>query len=420
MSLDSKKDIFLWGAATAAHQVEGHQDNNWSAVEASKAKEWMAEAERRYQNLPNWPDISSQALDTSNYISGSAADHYHLYKDDINLMKEIELNSYRFSVEWSRIEPSPGVFDREATDHYRSLLKELDGAGIEPFVTLHHFSEPKWLEEYGGWHGGKFPELFSRFVNYIASELGSYINFYTTINEPESYMISRYLDSPLWPGWPRQEKSYRRYLKARKELIRAHELAYQAIKSTQSDAQVGIAHGVVWFEPYNRWVAPLVWWLDRDGGSGKYGQFSQDFIAVQYYMRHIVRPKFAHPMDWAEMPNEGPRTDMGWEVYPHGLYELTQRLKRYNLPIYITENGIADSSDSQRAEYIDSHIRALNRSIADGADIKGYFYWSLLDNYEWSSGFWPRFGLVEVDYRTNARRIRDSAYKYRDIIRSYS
>lgn len=423
-SKDSFPNGFLWGAATSAHQVEGHQYNDWNEWEPDHAHDWMREAEQRSRHLPSWQRIKSEVRDPANYISGEAVDHYNRYPEDIEIMKSLGLNSYRFSIEWSRVEPRPGEFDSEAIEHYKQVLLTLREAGIEPFVTLHHFTNPVWLEDAGGWHGRDFPALFERYAGKVIQELGDLSAFWLTFNEPESYMISRYFNSPiwLWPGWPHQEFSLRRYFRARRQFIKAHKRAYTIMKRHYTQARVAYGHGIVWFEGENWWSGLLAKALDRNGGTGKYSKTKryQDFLAVNYYLRVLIKIGFSFPFSWAKVPLGDKPSDNGWEIYPEGLYKLTQKLKKYSLPIYVTESGIADDRDELRADFIRSHVEVIDRSIRDGADIRGYFYWSLLDNYEWSNGFWPRFGLVEVDRTTQQRYIRDSAYAYRDIIQSTS
>ncbi|MEX0748542.1 MAG: glycoside hydrolase family 1 protein [Candidatus Saccharimonadales bacterium] len=416
---DSQSRDFLWGAATAAHQIEGHQRNNWTEWEKDHIEDWMATAESRYGDIPAWPKVKTQAEERSNYINGLACDHFRRYPEDIALMQELELNSFRFSIEWSRIEPKPGKFDKAAVEHYRQVLLALHEAGITPFVSLHHFSDPTWLEAAGGWHGREFPELFARYARYVSTELGDLVEFWATFNEPESYLISRYLGSPLWPGWPHQEKSFLKYLLARRRFVAAHKAAYRVMKRQRPLAQIGFTHSIVLFEAGNWWLKPVAWALDYNGGSGKFRHTkgAQDFLGVQYYTRAHFRARVARLRQWEVPAPAEQRSDFGWEIYPEGLYKITQKLKRYGLPMYITENGIADAEDKRRADFITRHVAAMQRSMADGADIRGYFYWSLLDNYEWSTGYWPRFGLVQVDRQDQKRTIRTSAYVYRDIIR---
>ena len=416
MKRQQRNDKFLWGAATAAHQVEGHQHNSWSVWEQSHIDDWIKVAERRYRGLPNWERIKSDVCSRDNYNSTIAADHYNRYREDIGIMKEIGLNSYRFSIEWSRIEPERDEFSQEGIEHYREKLKSLREDGLEPFVSLHHLTDPVWLEDTGGWRGKDFPALFTRYAEKMVEELGDLVTFWVTFNEPESYLIARYLGAPVWPGWPHQDFNPLHYLQARRRSIQAHVAAYRAIKSVAPDAQISYTHSVVWLETWSWWLKPIKLVIDSMLGVRKYRahQAEQDFLGVQYYSGGVVRPKLAHPRTWVD--TDTVISDFGWPVYPDGLHHITQALKRYGKPIYITENGIADSADTKRADFIRDHVAAVRRSIDDGADIRGYFYWSLLDNYEWSTGYWPQFGLVHVDRETQARTIRGSAYAYRRII----
>lgn len=412
-----KSTHFLWGVATAAHQVEGSQENDWSIWESQNASRMSEIARTKYADLPNWSEIKSAINSDANYISGTCADHFHRYPEDIAIMKRLKINSYRFSIEWSRIEPEPGEFDAEALTHYREVVSDLQDAGITPFITLHHFTNPVWLEDHGGWHGASFPDLFARFVAYVVENLAVDVKYFVTINEPESYLISRYLDSPIWPAWPNQERSLRRYHLARKNYIQAHKLAYAVIKRHIPGAQVGFSHGIVWFE--GRGLSDLLArLLNRHGGTGLYRKLAdtQDFLGLQYYMRNIIRISWSHPLSWSKMPDAQKQSDVGWEIYPEGLSRILRKLKKYRFPIYITENGIADSHDALRGEFITRHVDVVAQACKDGVDVRGYFYWSLLDNYEWSSGHWPQFGLVAYDPVSKARKIRQSAWVYRSII----
>lgn len=420
MNNNTKKPAhFLWGAATAAHQVEGNQHNDWSIWEIENASRMREIACKKYADLKNWEEIKPAVESEANYISGAGADHFNRYPEDIAIMKRLKIDSFRFSIEWSRIEPRPGEFDEAALVHYRDVITQLLDAGITPFITLHHFTNPPWLEDHGGWHGSNFPHLFARFASYVAENLAIDVQYFVTFNEPESYMISRYLDSPIWPAWPNQERSLRRYHLARRNFIRAHKLAYTAIKRHLPNAQVGFSHGVVWFEGsgLSGLCARL---LDHYSGTGLYRKLhgAQDFLGLQYYMRNIIRISWSNPFSWPKMPTSDEPSDFGWEVYPEGLSHILRKLKAYQLPIYITENGIADSHDTMRGDFIARHIEVVDEARKNGIDVRGYFYWSLLDNYEWSTGHWPQFGLVAYDPVSKARKIRQSAWTYKSIIQA--
>jgi beta-glucosidase len=383
-------NAFLWGAATSAHQVEGHAIHN----------DWW-EWEKRTAGIER---------------SGKAADHYNRFREDFALAQQLRHNAHRFSIEWSRIEPAQGKFHRGATDHYRQVLMDLRERNMKTFVTLHHFTNPLWLARRGGWTHKETPELFKRYTHYIVQHLGDLVDFWITINEPMVYATQSYWEK----RWPPQERSIRKMWKVIRRMARAHRLAYRTIHQTYPDARVGIAKHLVAYLPErigqidDQVVARAEdWWFNHYFFS-LIGN-AQDFIGVNYY---FARKKRVHvfPPTISNLPWGGPTTDMGWPIAPHGLTHVLLHMKRYGKPIYITENGLADADDSRRANFIRDHLRAVEKAQAAGADVRGYLHWSLLDNFEWSEGFAPRFGLVEVDYKTLKRSIRPSAYVYKAII----
>ena len=360
---------FLWGAATSAHQVEGGNFNSWSKWEKSQKK----------------------------YISGKACDHYNRFKQDFDLAKSLNHNAHRFSIEWSRIEPVEGKINQGAIEHYREVLIALKERGIEPFVTLYHWPLPQWLAEKGGWLHPKAPYYFDRYVKIISENLFDYVNFWITINEPNVYASNSYLKG----NWPPQKKNVFKYLKVLKNLAEAHKLAYRSLHLIDLECQVGIAKNNIYFERI-----PFISYFWNKYFLNKIKNY-QDFIGLNYYFHSRL---FGNK-------NESV-TDMGWEIYPKGIYYVLKKLKKYNKPIYITENGLADAKDDKREDFIKDHLFWIHKAIKEGVDVRGYFYWSLLDNFEWSDGFWPKFGLIEVDYKTLERKIRPSAYKYAEICKN--
>lgn len=416
---------FLWGAATAAQQVEGNLDNDWTAWEASVADKLASTAESRLaKEVPSWEAIHSQASDPANYISGVTDDHYVRYQEDFALMKQLGLNSYRLSVEWARVEPEYGHFDSQAIDHYVAMVSSLRKLGIEPLVTLHHFTNPRWLEEHGGWHGNEVAKSFSRYAETVAKAFGNKVKYYVSINEPGSYLLMRYLGGGAWPEWPKIAMNPSLGYRYLKNVSRAHREARAAIKAVNPEAQVGMAHGLLDYQLGRR--DPLSWimkqLLDYCPDIYLMNRLKKDldFIGVNYYMRMVVKSGLSSPAAWGQKWNgKDPQNDMGWGIYPEGLYNVTQRVSKYHLPLLITENGIPDASDKQRGKFISDHLEQALRSRDDGADIRGYFYWSLLDNYEWSEGFWPKFGLIEVDRTTQKRTLKPSALSYSELIRGY-
>jgi beta-glucosidase len=403
---------FLWGAATSSHQVEGGQHNDWSEWEKKNADRLAAES-RHYDN-PYWERFAEQAADPKNYLSGDACDQYHRYEEDFNILRDLHLDAYRFSIEWARIEPEEGTFDQEAIEHYRNVIAALRTRNIEPFVTLWHWTLPLWLSEKGGTASKEFPMYFERYAKTIADTLGTEIRYWITLNEPDVQTSFAY----LLGQWTPERKNIFLAIRAYRNLVQAHNRAAIAIQKIIPDAQVGISKHQVYFEMARPTLINKVIKFAADWPWNFYflNQIDahQDFIGMNSYQRKIVN----NGLDVAgsgidpEKDKDRIQTEFGWEYSPTSIYGALMELKRYGKPIYITENGIADSTDELRPRFIRDSLAAIHHAIEDGMDIRGYFYWSLLDNFEWDKGFWPRFGLVHVDYATQKRTIRDSARLY--------
>ncbi|MDO8560721.1 MAG: glycoside hydrolase family 1 protein [bacterium] len=402
---------FLWGSATSAHQVEGNTKNDWTEWEFRNAKRLAIEAAKK-----TWPEYINNAypnpLRAENYISGKACDHYNRFKEDFDMAKSLGHNAYRFSIEWSRIEPEEGKFDEKEIEHYRQVIRALKERGIEPFVTLWHWTLPLWVRDFGGVESKKFIVHFERYVRYVVLRLGSDVIFWMTLNEPTSVIAAAYTAGK----WPPQKRNIIAALRVFRRLACAHRRAYRAIHEVQANAQVGFGNVLHFFEAYNVWN-PLDWisvfvskfftnqyffWLT--------GKDAHDYIAIQNYFHNRI----AFP--WRLKNNNEKVSDMGWELYPESLYYILKEWEKLKRPIYITENGLADARDNDRAWFIREAFKNISRAIQEGADVRGYFYWSLLDNFEWDKGFWPRFGLVEVNFKTLERKIRPSALEYKKII----
>lgn len=404
--------MFFWGAATSAHQVEGENKNDWSEWEKKNAAQL---AEKAKQNPPKggWPVYISvgiaSPLNPENYISGAACDHYNRYEEDFEMAKSLGHNAHRFSIEWSRIEPEQGKFDEQEIEHYRNVVKALRARGIEPFVTLWHWPLPLWAARMGGWKKRRMAKYFARYAEHIIRALRNEVTYWITLNEPEIYAKNSYLTGKC----PPQKHSILAYFKTLRNLARGHRYAYRIIKKTNQNAMVGIAKNNIYFDasPKNiidRTLKSIAdrWWnrhfLDKI-------KDTQDFIGLNFYFRNRIHYGFG---------KEENRTvsDTGWELYPEGIYHVLKDLARYRLPIIVTENGIADARDAHRAQFIKETIGHLLRAKKEGVDVRGYLHWALLDNFEWAKGFWPRFGLIEMNYRTMERRIRKSAHEYARLI----
>lgn len=391
---------FLWGTATAGHQIEGNNKNcDWWEYEQS------ARRERRV--FPLEPSLE-------------ACDSYNRYEEDFDLAAQMNNSCIRLGIEWARIEPHEGEFSDEEIEHYRKVLKAAKDRGLKTFVTLHHFTSPIWFANKGGWHKFKNAKLFQRYAKKIAEELNEYIDFYLTINEPQVYSLLGYKGVYDWDNnavarWAPAKDNYFLSLINQLTFMRGHCLAYQAIKEVRPAAQVGIVKNISWYETDKYF--PKFW----DQIAVKILNFTVrsfflvplqkylDFIGLNYYFTNrLINFKIQNPNDYT--------TDMGWWINPSGLEGVLSSLKAFNKPIYITENGLADSEDKLRKRFIRDHLIAVSRAIKHGADVRGYMHWSLIDNYEWHHGFWPRFGLVEIDRENGLKRSpRGSFYYYAGI-----
>ncbi len=392
---------FLWGAATASYQVEGGIENC----------DWAKAA--REGRVP---------------VCGRACEHYTRFEEDFDMAKNLGHNAHRFSVEWARIEPMQGQFDEKEIEHYREVLKALQVRGITPFVTLWHFTLPLWFSESGGFERKDSPEIFARYCAFVVERLGDLCSNFSTINEPSVYGSNGWLRGS-WPPFKRfaltdlvaitnSGRSYEGkptkglspvflWMRVMKNLAKGHNRAYEEIKKVRPNTNINFVHHVIVFDsnwnPFNKLKAFIANWqwthVFMKRTKGHY-----DSIGLNYYFY----TKFGDKRQWR-------KTDMDWNFAPDRIYDALMILKRYKKPIYISEAGLADATDSGRAEYITKQVDAAWRAIQNGVDIKAHIYWSLLDNYEWALGFEKRFGLVEVDYNTLERKPRPSAYVYKAI-----
>ena len=394
---------FRWGSATAAHQVEGHLVNNWTVHEAANGLEQ----------------------------SGAACDHWNRWREDFQLLSNLGLNSYRFSIEWSRLEPREGVWDDEPLERYSNMVDDLVARGIRPVVTLHHFSHPAWWEEKGGFAKQENIGAFVAYCERVFEALSDRVDTWVTINEPTVFSIMGYALGMFPPG----KRSLRSTLRVMRHLLSAHGHVYAALKKKQPEAQIGMAKNVTLFDPKNRW-SPIDWPLARLlerlwNGAWRTGiqhgrmfftdipeaKGSLDFVGLNYYthvltglslpaLRNMRFPKRRHEVF----------TEFGYPMYAEGLRRAIEFLAPLNVPIEITENGVADANDALRGEHLKRHLWVLSRALADGYDVRSYHHWSLLDNFEWAEGYSMRFGLHHVDFETQQRTLRQSGDLYRNIV----
>jgi beta-glucosidase len=439
---------FLWGAATSAYQIEG-------AVEADGRRPSIWDVQCRTPGLVR-----------DGHRGDVATDHYHRYRDDVALMKSLGLRAYRFSVAWPRVQPTgSGPVNEPGLDFYRHLVDELLGAGIAPVLTLYHWDLPQALEDAGGWPARDTAYRFAEYASIVFGALHDRVSMWATLNEPWCSALLGYADSSHAPGHTDPTEATR----AIHHLNLAHGLAVTAMRQIDPRPQQGIVlnlqpihavgpdpdgiladgvrrtdgvHNRVWTEPlFNaRYPSDVVDDLGAFGGlpveDGDLEIIAQplDWLGINYYNDDLLRAEpgatIGHTPGLVGVAGVDPgpgATDIGWPITPDGL-----RLLLVNLdasypglpPIYITENGAAYDDpvidgavdDSRRIAYLDAHLRAVRAAIDEGVDVRGYFEWSLMDNFEWSHGYHMRFGMVHVDYDTLARTPKDSAYWYREVI----
>lgn len=402
---------FLWGVATSAHQIEGGQHNQWSVWELENAKALAAQSSYQFDDLSNWPEVKRSAQTPSNYVSGRATEHYARFAEDISLVRKLNLNAFRFSIEWSRVQPEQGAWDAGAVKHYKEVLAELKKQGIEPMVTLFHFTLPVWFTEMGGFEKRANVTFFVEFAERILSELGGTIRYVITINEPEIYASQSYLEAK-WPPQVQNRAQYRRVLA---NLAFAHNTIAKKLHAASRRYRVSVAKNSAYIYPGDDSAlsvrAAAVMQYQRDDMFLRKVIKQCDFLGVNYYFSERVYGYRVHNPD--ERLN-----DLGWDMQPQYLERALERLsEKYKKPIIVTENGLADASDEDRQWWLMQTILAMQRAMRSGVELLGYFHWSLTDNFEWDKGYWPRFGLYAVDYRTMERTPRPSAVWFAKVLK---
>jgi beta-glucosidase len=406
---------FMWGVATASHQIEGGNTNNWSAFEPRSK---------------------------SGQLSGDACDHWNRKEQDIQLIKDLNVSHYRFSIEWSRIEPQQGIWDDDAIQWYSDLVDQLLAKGIQPMATLHHFTHPLWWDEKGGFEKEDNVDDWVRFCVKMFEALSDRVDWWCTINEPAVFASMGYVLGEFPPG----ERSFKKTRIVSTNLMIAHARCYQTLKSMTHGkrAHIGLVKNINLFDPYRRWnplhrfqarlldgMFNLCWIKGLMTGRFKAPSAlrskkipglkgSSDFIGVNYYTHLLATPFMPTKVDidplirpWEE------RTDFRYPMYAEGLRRAFDMVSCLNLPIIVTENGVADDDDDMRPEHVRRHLQITGEAIADGMDIRGFYHWSLMDNFEWAEGYDQRFGLYHVDFETKERTLKESGVLYSEIVKAH-
>ena len=426
--IDVKKIIFpksfFWGTATASHQVEGDcTNNNWFKWESSI-------------------DDNGNPRIKDNQTSGLACDHWNRYNDDISLIKELGVTYYRLSLEWSKIEVEKDTFNEDVLNHYSDVIDSLIKNQIVPVITLHHFTNPIWFDDMGGFEKEGNIDHFISFCEIVFNRYSDRVKDWCTINEPEVYSVMGYFAGVFPPG----EKNPQLAVEVLKNLLVAHTKVYHILKKLPNGAEskIGIVKNIMQFDPYRRWN--LLDWMVcsivnkiyngialsylKTGKINVYYPFfvkmkycyndaakATDFFGLNYYSHNHLKFKL-NSKEFFENKffDNDIMTDMPYVIYPEGLYRAIKSAEIVGKPIIITENGVADHKDDRRALYIERYIYAMNRAMQEGSDVRGYFYWSLMDNFEWAEGYDMKFGLYEVDFTTQNRRLREGSRKFIEIV----
>jgi beta-glucosidase len=422
---------FLLGASSSAFQTEGGLDNNWT--------DW---------ELATWPDGTPHIKNGDR--AGRAADSWNLWPDDVAALEKLGANSYRLSLEWSRLQPNEGEWDEAAAAHYREVLKGLRAKGINPFVTLYHFALPRWFAAKGGWEWDGAQAAFESYSEHAALAFGDLVDDWTTVNEMNVVVVEGYLSGRMPPGVQDAKRAVRVYA----TLLKAHAASVGALRrldTTDADGDgratwVGIAHYVQIFQAASAAsLDPFIAGQSDDftnevplraaktgriqivfpgeieideAFEGLKGSF--DYLGINFYARTFVRADLADPALAKHYVPEGrPTNDAGLDLYPEGFYRVLKRYAAWGWPVVVLENGVSDADDSLRPQYLRAHLYALQRAVAEGADIRGYHHWSLTDNFELTEGFSSRFGLFAVDFTDPAlkRTARPSVQVFREAAR---
>jgi beta-glucosidase len=395
---------FLWGCATSAYQVEG----------GNLHSDW-------------WQFEHSGGIVTGD-SAAIACDHYRRFREDFVLLRELHNNAHRLSVEWSRVEPVSGEFDARELDHYREVLQHLRALGLVPMVTLHHFSSPTWFARRGGWAAPGAETAWLRFVGVVARALGDLVSFWCTLNEPNVYAYQGWVAGEFPPGRRGDRAGMYRVLQ---NMRRAHSSAYELLHGLTPGAAVGLAH--------ERWLlkpADAASRSDRDAVSSadvlmerwplesgrlvRVVESPGDYIGLNHYSGGLVAadPDVSGGRIRCFNPPGLHESDLGWVIEPRWLRDCLEELRGLDRPIYITENGLAAEDDARRSEFLRGMLSELHEAVSSGIDVRGYFHWSSLDNFEWSRGYSAPFGLIRVDWATQERTVKPSGLLYGRIART--
>jgi beta-glucosidase len=415
--MESKKynfpEDFLFGTATSAYQIEGHNYNN------------------------DWYEFEQNPRNTAHgETAGISTDHWNRYLEDFELMDKLKINSYRMSIEWSKIFPKDGKINQNALEKYQEMVKNLKNRKLNIMLNLHHFTIPLWFMRKGGFKYKENVRFFEEYADVIGKYFSDDVDIWCTMNEPMVIVVNGFYNGEF----PPKEKNLVLAIKIARNLMRIHAVAYNILKERSPNSLVGLVKSTPFFQPLTESLgdrlrtryADYIYThsVFRSIMTGKlplsfffrykHLKNSSDYIGVNYYSRMLASKKYFSQVYHGAPPNADPEylcAGLGWQSYPRGLFEILKRFSKMfpNKPLFVSENGIGTDNDEWRQYYLLSHLLEVKRALDEGIDVMGYHYWSLIDNFEWNLGFGPRFGLIHVNYETLKRTIKESGHLYSKI-----
>ncbi|HVA52609.1 MAG TPA: family 1 glycosylhydrolase [Acidimicrobiales bacterium] len=379
-------DAFSWGTSTSAYQIEGGNTNtDWWRFERAKGT-------------------------TAVEVCGDACDSWNRYEEDLDILESLGLNAFRLSVEWARVEPEQGRFSDEALDHYRAVLVACRERDIVPVVTLHHFTLPLWVADQGGFEHPDIAQWMAVYATRVGAALGDLIGIACTINEPNIVAVMGY----LLGLFPPQVTSWERFVEVNETMRACHAAVRQALREGPGDFPIGLPLSMQEYEALPGCEDRLETFRTEMEDKYLYSLRGDDYVGVQCYTKLILGP------DGVVSEPDGELTDMGYLFWPQSVeYTVRRAAALTNVPIIMTENGIGTADDAQRVRYLTEALSGVRRLLDDGVDLRGYFQWSLLDNFEWTLGYRPKFGIVAVNRTTFARTLKPSATWFADATRHF-
>lgn len=412
MALRGKE--FLWGASIANYQTDGAENTQWHEWEFANADRLASDYDMAFKDVPTVDDFRAAGNDPQNYISGMGIHHRERYDSDFDKLQALNFNAFRFSVEWARVEPEEGVYDESEIAFLKDYIASIKSHGMTPVLTLWHWTMPLWFTEKGAFEKRENERYFEEFAAYVLQKLQDDIDIVLTFNEWNVYTFAGYIAGE----WAPMQTSFLTAFKVALHLTETHNRVYDIAKMIKPAFKVSVAHNTADFIALNRKVTTklgLAWnrW-QRDNFFLDRTYQKMDFLGLNWYN--------ADSYDGFTVKNPNEKVnDMGWDMRPIRIEKTLVRLyNRYQLPILITENGLADGDDSDREWWLSETLQALENAENAGVDLMGYLHWSAFDNFEWDKGYWPRFGLIAVDYENDyARDIRPSAQYYATRILEY-